>query len=420
MKFRSLSLIACMGFMTSLLCTSPSQVEAILASVKTTGMAATGIAYPQDSEAAAFNPAGMADVGNRFDVGFAWAHEIRKARVHGNLFPVPGINGKFNASRTKDFYHGDFGINKELPWCNATFGVVGYNRNFNKTTYKVPFPLLGTSKLGMEYVHETISPTFAFKLWDRHSFGISVNWMIQRLKVNGIQNFDNVLFSAFPGHVTNREYSYSQGVGFTLGWRGQLCDWLSVGVTYQPETHMSRFKKYKGFLAQRGKLNIPQKIGAGIAIRFLPCATIAFDIEHIKWSSIKALHNPLASNLLVDKLGTSHGSGFGFRNQLYYRIGVDYDINECWTVRAGFRHVKTPIRSSQTAVNLLTVDTIQDFATVGATWCINCCNEVSFFYAHGFNHDVHGHHSIPTVFGLGEVDLKEHSDILAIAWGHSF
>ena len=34
-------------------------------------MAATAIAYPQDAEARAFNPAGMVDVGDRVDIGIA-------------------------------------------------------------------------------------------------------------------------------------------------------------------------------------------------------------------------------------------------------------------------------------------------------------------------------------------------------------
>lgn len=432
MRFIALAKIACFSIF-AMSCLTTSKAEGILASVKTTGMAATGIAYPQDALAGAFNPAGMADVGNRFDVGFYYDRPSRHAKVHGNLVPAPGINGSFDASTHKNYYSGDFGINYEFgsdccsdvlgcSWLDSvSVGLVVYNRNFNKVNYKHPFPLLGTTKLGMEYVHETVSATFAVKICDIHNIGVSVNWMIQRLKVNGLQNFDNPFQSADPGHVTNRGYSYSQGVGATIGYRGQWTDWLSVGATYQPKTHMSQFKKYSGFLAQHGRLDIPQKIGAGVAVRFLPCATVAFDMEHIDWGHVRALHNPLLPGIFTSQLGRNDGAGFGFRNQLYYRVGVDYTFCECWTVRAGFRHVKTPIRSSQTAVNLLTVDTIENYATVGATWCINPCNEVSFLYAHGFNHEVKGHNSVPIQLGGGEVDLRQKQDnVVGIAWGMSY
>ena len=419
MKFEIKKMAVFIGLLCSLTLTT-SDVHAILASVKTTGMAATGIAYPQDAEAGAFNPAGMVDVGDRVDVGFSVDRTSRKTRLSGNLSPL--VNGKFDAShKAKYAYSGDFGINKMLGCnCDMSLGFIVYNRNYNKTKYGQALPLFGTSKVGMEYVHETASLIFAVKLWERHNFGISVNYMIQRLWVQGLQNFDNALFSADPGRVTNRSYNYSQGAGFTLGYRGQITDCLSIGVTYQPKTYMSKFKKYRGFLAGDGRLNIPQKIGGGVAWRFLPCATVAFDVEYINWKRVKALHRPLQTNLIANKLGSHSGSGFGFRDQWFYRVGIDYDVCDWITVRAGFRHANTPIRRSQTAVNALTVDTIEDFLTLGATVCINPCNEVSFFYAHGFNKKIRGKNSIPASFGGGEADLKEYADVFGISWGYVF
>lgn len=422
MKFTLRKMMACLGLVSCLSLTT-SDVQAVLASIKTTGMAATGIAYPQDAEAAAFNPAGMVDVGDRFDVGFSVVRESRKTKVHGNFAPIPGVNGSFDANHgAKYAYNGDFGINKML-YCgcvDVSAGLVIYNRNYNKTKYKHAQPLFGTSPLGMEYVHETVSPVIAVKFWERHNFGISVNWMIQRLWVQGLQNFDNPLFSAHPGHVTNHRYAYSNGVSFTVGYRGQITDCFSVGVTYQPKTYMSKFKKYRGFLAGDGRLNIPQKIGGGFAWRFLPCATIAFDVEYINWKRVKALHRPLQENLVANKLGSHSGSGFGFRDQWFYRVGIDYDVTHWLTVRAGYRHANSPIRSSQTAVNALTVDTVEDFLTLGATVCINPCNEISFLYAHGFNHKIRGKHSIPLSFGGGDADLSEYADVFGISWGHTY
>ena len=74
MNFTRKGLLSCVGLLASLCMTSTS-ADAVLASVKTTGMAQTGISYPQDALAAAFNPAGAAWVGNRFDLGASYAHE---------------------------------------------------------------------------------------------------------------------------------------------------------------------------------------------------------------------------------------------------------------------------------------------------------------------------------------------------------
>lgn len=417
MKRRFFKELVSLGVLTGIFLSTP-QLEGLLVSTKATGMAATGVAYPQDSEAGAFNPAGVTDVGNRFDLNVAWEHIQRRSVVTGNLSPL-GANGRFDAAaRRHHFYTGDGGFNKALT-PNLAVGFVLYNRNSNKTTYKDAFPLLGTSYLGLEYIHQTASASIGYK-YGCHNFGVSVNYNIQRLKVNGLEKFDTPLTTTRVGHVTNRHYNYSQGVGFTIGWRGQLLPWLSVGATYQPKTHMSRFKKYDGFLAQHGKLDIPQKIGFGIAIHVLPNATFAFDIEHIQWKRTKSLSNPLAENLTVDRLGSKNGTGFGFRNQTFYRFGIDYEVTCDLTVRAGYRHGRAIYPTSQTAVNLLICDSTTDFVTAGATYKFSSRSEATFFYAHGFRNKVHGKNTIPPSLGGGNVSLKTHSNILGVGVGTYF
>lgn len=423
MKLRFLNLLSCLG-MTFALCLQSSTAEAIFASVKSTGMAATCISYPIDTLVGAYNPAGMIDVGDRLDLEIGWVHSKGHAKVSGSQSPFAAlVNGSYNGMRTKDIYPANFGFNKVFCMCDWQFsaGLVVYNRNFQKTTYTKPFVLLGTSNLGLEYLNETISPCFAVKFLERHSLGLSVNYQVERIKVNGIERFDNPLLSVAPGHVTNRGYNYATGWGVTLGYRGEIYDGLFIGLTYQPETGMTRLSKYKGFLADHGRLNIPRKLGAGISYRVMPCVVVAFDVEHIQWSKIRALHNPLLHDGHIEKAGSTNGPGFGFRNQWYYRVGADWQINNCWSVRAGFRHANTPVRRTQTAVNLLSLDTVENFVTVGGTYCINCHHEISAVYAYGFENKVKGKDSIPAVpFGGGEVDLKEQKFALGLAWGWKF
>lgn len=418
MKLRLLNLFFCIGA-TFALCSHSSKAEAIFASVKSTGMAAACISYPLDSLVGAYNPAGMVDVGDRFDLEAAWVHDTGHAHVSGN--PIPGVDGNFNGMRTKDTYPAGFGLNKVFCFNNmeVSAGLILYNRNYQKTTFSQPSVLLGTSNLGLEYLNETISNCYAVKFCERHSLGLSVNYQVERLKVNGIENFKPISIS--PDNLTNRGYDYSTGWGVTLGYRGEIMDGLYVGATYQPETRMTRMNKYKGFLAKRGRLNIPMKIGAGISYRVLPCLVVAFDVEFIEWSKIAALHNPLLDDGLLQPLGSKNGPGFGFRNQWYYRVGADWQITECLSVRAGFRHANTPIRKSQTAVNMLTLDLVEDFATGGVTYCINCNHEISAVFAWGFEHKVKGiKNSIPVDFGGGKVNLTEQKYALGLAWGWKF
>lgn len=425
----SLGLLAALGLSNS--------AEGFVAGAKATGMAATGIAYPQDAFAGAYNPAGIVDVTDRLDFGFDWIQDRGHIRGRDNRSAPGGqlnpfVNRQQDAFKTKDTYNGDFGINKTFctevcgNCLNFAVGLVGYNRDYQKTTYTSPLVLLGTTNAGLEYLHETFAPVFAFRINDCHSIGVSVDVQVQRTKVNGLQNFDNPVTSSHPGHVTNKGYAYAAGVGATIGWKWQISDYLSVGVTYRTKAKMSKFHKYKGFLAQNGLLNTPQKVGAGIAWKFLHCATIAFDFEWIDWHDVRALSNPLINSRapltppFITKLGTKYGPGFGFRDQYFYRVGIDYQINDQFIVRAGFRHANSPVRRSQTAVNVLTVDTVEDIITVGATYTYNCRAEISIFYAYGFSNKIRGKNSIPAFLGGGNIDLVESKDALGISVGYMF
>ena len=253
------------------LCLAPA-AEAVIISVKSLGMGGVGIGYAQDALAAANNPAGATDLDDRFDLGF-WLAIHLKGHLTNEGSPVPGVDGRFNSYHgMQDFVSPDFGLNYNVD-CDWSLGLVVYNRDLAKTTYKHPFVLLGTTKAGLEYVDEVISPYVAYRI-GCHSFGVSFDWHIQRVKINGFQNF--IPDSVSPNNVTNKGYNWSNGLGYTFGWSWHATN-LTFGVTYAPETQMSCFKKYKGFLANGGKFNIPEKIGAGLSWRFLECATFAFD-----------------------------------------------------------------------------------------------------------------------------------------------
>jgi long-chain fatty acid transport protein len=414
---KSFRYLTALGISLGLLSTSAS--EAVIISVKSLGMAGVGYGYAQDAMAAAHNPGSAAAIDNRFDLGLTISHLSGDAQFVGNALG-PAVNGTYNGyHRTSNFYSPNFGLNYNVD-CNWTVGLVVYNRDLAKSTYKKPFVLLGTHPAGIEYLHETVSPYVAYR-WGCHNFGVSVNWEIQRTKVDGFQNFDNALFSSSPGNVTERGYNWSNGVGFTFGYYLQLTDTINFGISYQPETQMSRFKKYKGFLANGGKFNIPAKLGVGFSWRFLDCATFAFDYEHVDWKRIRGVANPLLDNGHLNKLGEDNGPGFGWSSKNYYRFGLDYAWSDCLILRAGYRYAPTQIKSSQTVLNAFTLEPlVENIVTAGATWYFDCANEIDFFGAYGFEKKLKGRNSVPITFGGGNANLKQDFYVFGLSWGHKF
>src|SRR3990167_3884492 len=83
------------------LCSLPITSDAAFVSVKAMGRGGAVMADPVDSLTIAYNPAGLAWMGGRLDIGGYWVRQSGTTTVQGN--EVPGMNGSFNSQRTRDY-----------------------------------------------------------------------------------------------------------------------------------------------------------------------------------------------------------------------------------------------------------------------------------------------------------------------------
>ncbi len=386
--------------------------------IKAKGMAGAGVALPQDAIAAATNPAGMVMVGNRVDVGADWFRPIRNTEIKGNAM-LGDVS--YDASSQKNFLVPEFGYNHMIN-DTMSFGVVVYGNGGMNTDYTTPIGLFSsTNNAGVDLMQLFIAPTFAMKINDQHSIGISLNLARQRFKARGLQNFDNAMYSSSPGDVTDVGFDSANGWGVRVGWTGQVTDALTLGATYQSRTKMGEFKKYKGLFAEQGGFDIPSNYAIGAAFQATPEMTIALDVEWIKYGEIKSIANPL-SNLTVsgNQLGADDGAGFGWEDMTVYKLGLSYDYSDDLTLRAGWNYGSQPIPASETLFNLLAPGVVEHHLTLGATWTLENGGELSVSYMHAFEKEVKGSGSIPSSFGGGEANLKMYQDALGIAYGWNF
>lgn len=400
----------------------PSSSEALATSVKSMGRAGAVAAQPLDSLVAAYNPAGLAFVSNRWDLGVSVVKEYGDARFSGN--------STFNQKICIHDYEAplfipEFGVNQNI--CERqyeyefTLGFVVYNRESFKTKFERDNPIFGTSKPGLEYLHYIAAPTFSIQFGCDHALGITADFHGHRLKVNGLENFDNSTYSKGRKSVTGEGYDYAGGVGFTVGWISRLSPWATIGLSWSPETKMGRLQDYKGLLARKGRMNIPARYVGGLAIDFLCGLTAELDVELISYTEITALNNSFLHNDdTAPFFGKDHGSGWGWRSQTNYRLGIEWEVNEDFSVRIGYWHTHIPIRSSQALLNSLIPNIVEDYITFGGSNKFDCCNEISFFAAYGLNNSISGHHAIPASLGSGSVTLEEKKWLVGISWGRFF
>lgn len=388
--------------------------------VKTQGMGGVGIALPQDAIAAATNPAGMALIGNRLDLGLSWARRDAHTRLDSSFGPFAG---DYDGNDTQNFSIPEFGYNRALrPRLSLGVSVYangGMNTDYgdlNSRTAGIGVPaglpaangIFGTGPAGVDFAQLFVAPTFALRLNPAHSLGVSLIYARQVLAVEGLQNFDNAAVSASPGNVTNKGDELSTGWGLRVGWTGRLAPAVTLGATYQPRIHMSRLDKYRGLLAEQGGLDIPANYGVGIAVRPRPALTAAADIQVIKYGDITTFGN---SGNVSALLGADNGPGFGWRNQTILKLGVSYRYNRFLTLRGGLNHARHPVPGTETTLNMLAPVTVENHATLGATWRMRNGGELSLGYTHGFKKTLDGSGA-----GAGR-NISLEGDILGIAYG---
>ena len=410
--------------------------------MKAKGMGGAATAVTGDTFGGANNPATMVWAGDRLDVGVDLFSPRRKVSREGLAGPMAGYNGTSD-SDSNLFLIPEFGYNKMLGWDMAV-GVTVYGNGGMNTDYKpglnggaaapsfatgclgAPSNMLfGCGRLGVDLIQLVVAPTFAMKINKDHSFGVSPLIAYQRFRVQGLQAFDEMISSS-RGNTTNNDREGSHGYGLRLGWLGKVSETVTLGAAYSTKIYMSKFGNYKGLFAERGDFDIPENYNFGIAVKATPKLNIAFDIQQINYSDVKSIANGVTNSLLAppaDPLGSSNGSGFKWRDQTAYKLGVEYEYSKDLMLRAGYNYGKSPIRDDRDSVsfNIIAPAVVEQHLTLGGTWTLANKSELTVSYMHGFNNSISGP-SATELLGIGPSTekLKMYQDSLGIAYGIKF
>ncbi|MCB1666300.1 MAG: outer membrane protein transport protein [Pseudomonadales bacterium] len=384
--------------------------------VRSLAVAGVGVALPQDGLAAALNPAGIARLDNRLDLGVSWFRPSRGAEITGNF---AGANGRFDGNDTEDFLIPELGYVRHLS-DSLTAGVAVYGNGGMNTDYgRNPFaPFGSTGSAGVNLEQLFITPSLAYELNERNSVGVAVSYAYQRFEMKGVGAFDNPFFSATPGRVSNQGEDSGNGWGLKLGWLGQITSTLSLGASWSSEIDMEEFSAYRGLFAEQGGFDIPSTYSLGLSWQAAPALTLAADWQKILYSEVPSVGNPLQNLLTGNPLGSDNGGGFGWNDIAVIKLGAVYAYSDSVTLRAGISRADQPIPRSETFFNILAPGTVRDHLSLGASWKRSERGEWSISYTHAFRESVRGLGSIPMPFGGGEANVHLKEDVLTV--GYSF
>jgi long-chain fatty acid transport protein len=315
------------------------------------GMGGAAIAFPQDVASTVDNPAGLAELGSRVD-------------LYGLALPV-SANSTFGSPDNHLFSRKivvspGFGFNYQIApqW---TFGVAmtgaGAASNYGRPV--LPVPGAGDAKASLIIVNT--SPTLTYKPLPNLSIGASLVIGVEQLRLNGVlAPLPDGTLEPVPSHGN----SNAIGIGAGVGVLWTPIPMVSLGASWFSKTWFTPFSGYKDdvLAPSDGHIDSPSRFGAGVAIRPLPGLTVALDYLRIEWAGAA---------------GYNTASTWGYRNQNVGRVGVSYDINPKWTVRAGYSFANNNVDSNHTLANLYGPGISSRAVTVGATYAIDKNNLVT-------------------------------------------
>jgi long-chain fatty acid transport protein len=156
--------------------------------------------------------------------------------------------------------------------------------------------------------------------------------------------------------------------------------------------------------AQAGDFDIPSNFTIGGAWRPTDAWLVALDFQRIFYSDAKSVSNPstlIGNCAMGDRsacLGGSNGAGFGWEDINVWKLGVQYQLNEQWTLRGGYNYTQNPVQARDVTFNIIAPGVVQNQWTLGATWKLDKASEITGMFMYAQRNSVTGT-SLFTAFG---------------------
>jgi long-chain fatty acid transport protein len=369
--------------------------------MKSIGMGGAAAAVALEPFGGAVNPGAMSFLDTQWQVGLSWFSPDREASRSGS--GMAGVDGSATSDST-NFFIPEFGWNwrysKDLAFGLTVYGNGGMNTDYpggqigaqsacaafnpGHASYNL---LCGTGNLGVDLMQLMIAPYVSWQFMPGQSIGIAPTLAYQRFAAEGLQAFGG--FSTSPSNLTNNGHSSSWGGGVRIGYMGQFTEQFAVGAAYATKMSMGEFDAYKGLFAQSGKFDIPSNFTIGGSFRPTEQWLLALDFQRIFYSDSVAVSNPsslignCAQGSVNACLGGSNGAGFGWQDINVWKFGVQYQLNDQWTLRGGYNYTQNPVQAADVTFNILAPGVVKSQWTLGASWKLDKTSELTgmFMYA---------------------------------------
>lgn len=347
---------------------------------KSLAMGHTGVAVVNSSETVFFNPAAMVFMEDKFNI------TAGVTGVFSNIIYQNEDTGAYaesdNPMGTPFYLYASYKAN---DWLSFGLGVyTPYGSTVQYDEGWVGSHLVDRIKLMAIY----IQPSVAFKIHEKISIGGGPIYAM------GSVEFDKSLNRTLADIDGNRSTVEVKATGVTAwGWVAsamfEMTDDLRIGATYRSKIDMdaddgtakfhnvpnSPLTPFEDSAIEAG-LPMPAELTVGASYNINKW-TFAFDFNRTFWDVYESLDITFENPAVPDSQ-----SARNYKNSSNYRFGVQYDVTQMFTLRAGYYYDETPVRAGYFAPE--TPRNSSDNFTAGLTFNVSPSFQIdaAFAYTH--------------------------------------
>lgn len=397
-------------------------MQPVAIGAKAKAMAGAGLALPANSLIGGYNPAGIAEVGSRFDASLSTFVPTRSYSTSSEVIKTDG--NKETESKNPVFFIPSIGSTKKIN-DRSTFGATMYAKGGGSVAYKntatfAKFGALSGTQDGTgvwtysEVQQMGLALNYAYKLNADHIIAAGPVLGFQRFKVTGLGYFKAV--SNDPDHLTDNGWDNSLGYGAAIGYLGHFGPYVDFASAYHSKLNMTPFKKYAGLIAESGKMDMPAQYMVGFGLHPTSRLSFAFDYHVIKYTDVPSMSNSHSNELVAQDgatevrktIGGADGAGFGWSDVKIYKIGTAYEVDKSLTLRAGYSYGNSPIGSEDVLFNILAPAVTKQHLAVGLTQNFGGKYDVDFAYVRTLKNTVTGNNPKNNVNDNIALSMEQH------------
>jgi long-chain fatty acid transport protein len=380
-------------------------------------MAGAAVAAPIDAAGSMFwNPAAISGLDSSqilFGAEFPYTRNKVSSRLPagslgGGLPPVT-MSGQ-NISQSGVSVLPTFAMvhrSDDSPWSWGlglfSLGGVGANYPANLQNPVLTPPPPNGFGTGPVFSHLSLAqfvPTVSAEITDGVSIGLAPTIAVASFGVTpGVfASPDDANGNGVPTYPSATNDRLRWGLGFQVGIYVEMDNCWSFGASYKSPQWLEDFQFNSADELGVPRLltvdaDFPAIVSLGAAYWGIPRTVVALDLHYVDYANADTLGDPAG----FDASGAL--TGFGWESAFSASLGVQYELNDCNSVRVGYLFTENPIPSAATSINVPATAIYKHALFIGSSLKMTDALTFSWAYLHSIPSGMDG----PILTPLGPV-----------------